>query len=186
MRYDPIPWMCVNRGNYKCHQLNQDTPEHERAAFSNYFKRTGLNPGMSQTVGTRVHIFVCVCQSLSSVRLFETPWTEAHQAPLSMEFSRQEYRSGWPFPSPRDLLQGILPTQKSSLGLLHEGRFLTTWASRGSHTCVCVCLCVCLCPLMDIECYHNSELVFFTGTGNLFMCHHHRSTETLTSDQKFL
>ena len=31
-----------------------------------------------------------------------TPWAVAHQAPLSMEFSRQEYWSGWPFPSPGD------------------------------------------------------------------------------------
>ena len=40
---------------------------------------------------------------LSHVRLFVTPWTVAYQAPLSMEFSRQEYRSGLPFPSPGDL-----------------------------------------------------------------------------------
>ena len=32
-----------------------------------------------------------------------TPWTVAHQAPLSMEFSRQEYWSGLPFPPPGDL-----------------------------------------------------------------------------------
>ena len=42
-------------------------------------------------------------KSLSRVRLFETPWTVAYQAPPSMEFSRQEYWSGQPFPSPRDL-----------------------------------------------------------------------------------
>ena len=42
-------------------------------------------------------------KSLSSVRLFVTPWTIAHQAPLSMEFFRQEYWSGLPFPSPGDL-----------------------------------------------------------------------------------
>ena len=35
--------------------------------------------------------------------LFATPWTVAHQAPLSMGFSRQEYWSGLPFPSPGDL-----------------------------------------------------------------------------------
>jgi len=34
---------------------------------------------------------------------FATPWTVAHQAPLSMEFPRQEYWSGLPFPSPGDL-----------------------------------------------------------------------------------
>ena len=40
---------------------------------------------------------------LSHVRLFVTPWTVAYQAPLSMGFSRQEYWSGLPFPSPGDL-----------------------------------------------------------------------------------
>ena len=42
-------------------------------------------------------------KSLSRVRLFATPWTVAHQAPLSMGFSRQEYWSGLPFPSPGDI-----------------------------------------------------------------------------------
>ena len=40
---------------------------------------------------------------LSRVQLFATPWTVAYQAPLSIEFSRQEYWSGLPFPSPGDL-----------------------------------------------------------------------------------
>ena len=40
---------------------------------------------------------------LSRVQLFVTPWTVADQAPLSMGFSRQEYWSGLPFPSPEDL-----------------------------------------------------------------------------------
>ena len=40
---------------------------------------------------------------LSRVRLFATPWTVADQAPPSMGFSRQEYWSGLPFPSPGDL-----------------------------------------------------------------------------------
>ena len=43
------------------------------------------------------------CYLLSHVWLFATPWTVDHQAPLSMEFSRQEYWSGLPFPSPGDL-----------------------------------------------------------------------------------
>ena len=47
---------------------------------------------------------------LSRVRLFATLWTVAHQAPLSMGFSRQEYWSGLPFPSPGDLPNlGIKP-----------------------------------------------------------------------------
>ena len=40
---------------------------------------------------------------LSRVRLFATLWAVAYQAPPSMEFSRQEYWSGLPFPSPGDL-----------------------------------------------------------------------------------
>ena len=50
--------------------------------------------------------FYCVkvkVRSLSCVQLFVTPWTVTHQAPLSMGFSRQEYWSGLPFPSPGDL-----------------------------------------------------------------------------------
>ena len=47
---------------------------------------------------------MCVCaQSLSLVQLFVTPWTVIHQAPLSMEFSRQEPWIGLPFPPPGDL-----------------------------------------------------------------------------------
>ena len=42
-------------------------------------------------------------KSLSRVQLFATPWTLAYWAPLSLEFSRQEYWSGLPFPPPEDL-----------------------------------------------------------------------------------
>ena len=50
-------------------------------------------------------------KSFSCVRLFATPWTVAHQASPSMGFSREEYWSGLPFPSPGDLPDpGIEPT----------------------------------------------------------------------------
>ena len=53
---------------------------------------------------------IAVVQLLSRVQLFATPWTVAHQAPLSIEFSMQEYWSGLPFPSPGDLCgSGIEP-----------------------------------------------------------------------------
>ena len=42
-------------------------------------------------------------KSLSRVRLLATPWTAAYQAPLSMGFSKQEYWSGVPLPSPDDV-----------------------------------------------------------------------------------
>ena len=50
------------------------------------------------------------CVSCSVESLSATPWTVTHQAPLSMEFSRQEYWSGLSFPSPGDLPNpGIKP-----------------------------------------------------------------------------
>ena len=55
-------------------------------------------------LGGLAYIHLCQhCSSLSRVLLFVTPWTVAHQAPLSMEFSRQEYWRQLPFPSPGDL-----------------------------------------------------------------------------------
>ena len=62
-------------------------------------------------------VYVCA-QSLSRVRFFETLWTVAHQAPLSMGFSRQEYWSELPFPSPGDLPHpGIEPKSPASPAL---------------------------------------------------------------------
>ena len=54
---------------------------------------------------THIYIYMCACvlSCFSHVWLFVILWTVAHQASLSMEFSRQEYWSGLPFPSPGDL-----------------------------------------------------------------------------------
>ena len=61
-------------------------------------------------------------QSLCRVQLSATPWTVAHQAPLSMGFSRQDCWSGLPFPSPGNLPDpGIEPTSPAL-----AGGFLTT------------------------------------------------------------
>ena len=52
-----------------------------------------------------------VLNRFSRVQLFATPWTVAHQAPLSMRFPWQEYRNKLPFPSPGGLPNpGIEPT----------------------------------------------------------------------------
>ena len=52
------------------------------------------------------------------IRLFATPWTVAHQAPLSLGFPRQEYCSGLPFPFPGDLPEpGIKPMSLMSPAL---------------------------------------------------------------------
>ena len=63
--------------------------------------------------------------SVAQSCLFETPWTVAHQVPLSMEFSRQEYWSELLFPPPGDLRDpGIEPVSPTSPAL--AGRFFTT------------------------------------------------------------
>ena len=72
---------------------------------------------------------MCVLSHFSRVQLFATLWTEAHQDPLSMGFSRQEYWSGLPCLPPGDLPDpGIEPNFFTSPALL--GRFFTistTW-----------------------------------------------------------
>ena len=127
--------------------------------------------------------FICppnrlgVCQSLSRVRLFATPWTVARQAPLCMGFSRQEYWSGRPFPPP-----GIFLTQglNSSLLLLsyvsiHTSVYPSTYIHASIYLsihlysnypsirlslypsiCISVCLCIHTCTHMyGVICTRN-------------------------------
>ena len=69
-----------------------------------------------------------VLSRFSGVQLFATLWTVVHQAPLSMGFSRQEYWSGLPSPSPGDLPDpGTEPLSLMSLAFAH--RFFTTSAT---------------------------------------------------------
>ena len=72
-----------------------------------YFKKwnSGRHRGKYSEAGVKqagvlkfyMHAMLC---HFSRVQLFATPWTTAHQAPLSMGFPREEYWSGLPFPSP--------------------------------------------------------------------------------------
>ena len=71
-------------------------------------------------------------KSLSHVWLFATPWTEAHQAPPSMEFSKQEYWSGLPFPSPGDFPDP--GSQGSNPGLPHCRQMLYHLSHQGIPT----------------------------------------------------
>ena len=74
-----------------------------------------------------VCVCVCVCVHMQSFEAnsFATPWTVACQVPLSVEFSRQEYRSGLPFPIPGVLPDlGMEPSSLTSPAL--AGRFFTT------------------------------------------------------------
>ena len=68
---------------------------------------------------------MCVLSHYSHVQLFVTPWTVAHQAPLTMGFSRQEYWSGLPCPLPGHLPDpGIEPTSLTSSALAGTFFFL--------------------------------------------------------------
>ena len=67
-----------------------------------------------------------VVELLSRLQLFVTPWTVAHQTPLSMEFSRQEYWSGQPFPSPGDLSDPGIESVPFMSPVLAGGFFTTS------------------------------------------------------------
>ena len=60
-------------------------------------------PGRLNTNSSGMVTFFLPVLSFSCVQLFATPWTVTRQAPLSMQFPRQEHWSGLPFPSPGDL-----------------------------------------------------------------------------------
>ena len=65
--------------------------------------KAGVVPDALSLQTTMEDMHVCMLSCFSPVRLFATLLTVAHQAPLSMGFSRQEYWGGLPFPSPGDL-----------------------------------------------------------------------------------
>ena len=62
-----------------------------------------------------LRVCVCMCM-LSCAWLFAIPWTVVCQVPLSIEFSGQEYWSGFPFPIPRDLPNPGIKPRISSIG----------------------------------------------------------------------
>ena len=84
---------------------------------------------------------VCTCV-LRHVRFFVTPWTVARQAPHSVGFSRQEYWSGLPFPTPGDLptqglklcLWHLLRWQANSLSLVRPFQILKDDAVKALHS----------------------------------------------------
>ena len=69
---------------------------------------------------------MCVCAVLSHVQLFATPWTVAGEAPLSFEFSGQEYWSRLLFPTPGDLLDPGIETSSLASPALVGGFFTTS------------------------------------------------------------
>ena len=74
---------------------------------------------------------VCMLSHFGHVQLFVTPWTVAHQAPLSMGLSRQEYQSGMPCPPPGDLPDRVLESASPvSSALQADSLPLSHWGSR--------------------------------------------------------
>ena len=102
----------------------------------------------------------CMVSRFSHVQLFATSWTVAHQAPLSMWFSSQEYWSEFPLES---VTRGIFPTQWSNsrlLWLLHCRQILYCWATREA-------------PLPSLPCFkvsHGSLLPTVQRARNWAQC----------------
>ena len=113
---------------------------------------------------------------LSHVQLTETPWTVAHQCPLSMGFSRQEYWTGLPCPPPGDLPDpGIEPASLMSPAL--AGGFFTTsaiWEPPGFHTFIHKWTSgtpfVCLLRKYDVVCKFTLQIPpQFTGVATVLI-----------------
>ena len=105
----------------------------------------------------------CILSLFSHVRLFVVLWTIAHQVLLSMGFSRKEYWSGLPCPSPGDLPNpGTEPTSLMFPAL--AGRFFTTCATwedcRVSELGINICILATL--LVWLHC--NGFFFFFMRT----------------------
>ena len=105
----------------------------------------------------------CVCvhtQSLSCVRLFVTSWTVARQASLTMEFPRQEYWSGLPFPVPGNLPNpGIKPKLPASTCIGRQILYrCTTWEAC-SYTYMYILLTeyyvIRIFPCMSLSCLYK-------------------------------
>ena len=107
--------------------------------FTSSATREAINTGNQSTneePDKYIHPIHCVCAwSLSCVWLFATPWTTAHQTPLSLGLPRQEHWSGCHF-----LLQGIFPPRDRTCisGVCCiAGGFFTCWDTGEAHTIYC-------------------------------------------------
>ena len=121
-------------------------------------------------------------QSLNHVQFFAIPWTVVPLAPLSMGFSRQEYWSGFPWPSPGDLPNpGSEPMSLSSLSL--AGKFFST-STTGEALKECErvlyraminlsCFPISILTLYSCVVFHSSRLFHMNDCGRQFTAHQH-------------
>ena len=103
-------------------------------------------------------ICVCMLSRFSSVQLREILWTVARQAPLPMEFPRQEYWSGLPCPSPGNLPDPGIELESFKCPAL-TGRFFTTSATWEVYMCLCEC-CSYLILLLSLLLAHHLKTHF--------------------------
>ena len=104
------PMNCSMPGVTVHHQLPEFTQTHVHYRLLQNIEYILCARSRSLPFSALTFAFLCMhVQSLSHIQLFGTPWTVAHQVPLSMGFPRQEYWVGCHF-----LLQGIFPTPGSS------------------------------------------------------------------------
>ena len=116
----------VQRKKHKMRQTERTRKEETAISLKKWLPSYSSPPALGTSMSS---------ESLSRVRFFETPWAVVSQAPVSKEFSRQEYWSRLPLPSPRDLLNpGIEPSSLEFPAL--AGRFLTTSTTWGAQTSV--------------------------------------------------
>ena len=76
------------------------------------------------------HCMLCMLSRFSCVQHYATPWTAAHQAPLSTGLSRQEYWSGLPFPSPTDHESQVTHSHNSDPQKLWDNKYVLFWVMR--------------------------------------------------------
>ena len=152
-----------------CNLITEMTFHHQilQAKTSHYIQPTLKERRIKKETRTRrwgsLEVILEIClkkwkvkvKSLSHIQLFATPWAIAYQTPPSMAFSRQEYWSGLPFPSPRDLpdpgieprspalqadsLPSLPPGKPKNIGVgslsLLQGNFLTQESNQGLLHC---------------------------------------------------
>ena len=122
----------------------------ERCAYVIRVGDTKVSRLLLCTLKTYSHLscscFRC-CLVAQSCPTLATPWTEARQGPLCMEFSRQEYWSGLPFPPPGDLPDpGVEPTSPALIGRFftteQQGEALLLLEEVSNYVTLCVYVCV--------------------------------------------
>ena len=98
--------------------------------FGDHFVHLSVpRQSLTNITGSQLDLLGLVNRKVLSVQLFATPWTVAQQAPMSMEFSRQEYWSRFLFPIPRDLPDP--GTKPASPALQANSLLLSHWGSPG-------------------------------------------------------